>query len=93
MGRDDAHAASGQFHDLYLTRSTAGEGNLFARETDEPTEVVCSLVLVLQLPSLEVVNLNAVLECNNDSAWGNPDGANGGECCDDGAPLLLALIP
>lgn len=93
MGRNDAHVAGGQLYDLYLARSTTREGDLLTREANEPIQVVRSFILVLQLAGLQVVHLNAILQRNDDFARGDPDGADGSECCDRGAALLLILIP
>lgn len=88
MGRNDAHVASGKLHDLDMARSTAREGDLLVRNTDQSSEIVGSLVLAQLFTLLEAIDLDAVLKGDNDSARGDPDGSDGCKRADLGGTSL-----
>lgn len=88
MGRNDAHVASGKLDDLDVARSTAREGDLLVRNTDQSSEIVGSLVLAQLFTLLEAIDLDAVLKGDNDSARGDPDGSNGCKRADLGGTSL-----
>lgn len=88
MGWNDAHITSGKLDDLDMARSTAREGDLLVRNTDQSSEIVGSLVLAQLFTFLEAVDLDAVLEGDNDSARGDPDGSDGCKRADLGRTTL-----
>lgn len=88
MGRNDAHVASDKLDDLDVARSTAREGDLLVRNTDQSSKIVGSLVLAQLFTLLEAIDLDAVLKGDNDSARGDPDGSNGCKRADLGGTSL-----